>query len=150
MDVIKNNEYIKWLSDNFDIKVTEENKEYFHGVISTDNCQGNYCSNVLAFKGDPLISFMVCDRNMDDINLTSDRKLTDFTSEKEKYISDDKFAKIFDYYQMSKFTNHNTSNEIGKKVKSSCIEALIYAVYKSFNIDKAWEVFKKCCEVIEK
>ena len=141
-------EYTKWLLEKFNIKITEKNQKYFYGVIAVNLCNNNYCSNVLAFKGDPLISFMVCDKSMDNEKLTNDRKLTNFTIKKEYLISDNFFVEIFDYYNFSNFTDHNGSNQVGKEVKSACIEALIYACYKSFDIEKAWDVWSKILQDI--
>lgn len=136
-------EYENWLLKTFNIQVTEENKKYFFGVVQINMCNNDYCSNVLAFKGDPLISFMVCDRTMENKKLTNDRKLTNFTLAKESMISDKLFERIFIYYDMKRFTDHNASNNISEKAMSSCIEALIYATYKSFDIDRAWSIFTK-------
>ena len=137
----KKEQYKKWLLETFNIEVTKNNEKYFYGVISVHFCNNNYCSKVLAFKGDPLISFMICDRSMDEIKLTNDRKLTNFTRQKEYFITDDFLANTFNHYELQRFTDHNDANPVGQDVKSACIEALIYATYKSFDIKKAWEVW---------
>ncbi|MGL4343188.1 MAG: hypothetical protein ACRCRZ_01275 [Metamycoplasmataceae bacterium] len=138
----ENQNYYNWLEKEFDIVVdSDEKKEYFNGVINVNECNDDYCSSILAFKGDPLISFMVCDRKMDGIKLTPDRKLTYFNSEKEKFIGDNLFIEIFNKIKMSDFTNHNKSNQIGKEVKSACIEAFIYAIYKTYDMKKKHEQF---------
>jgi hypothetical protein len=80
---------------------------------------------------------MICDRSMDEIKLTNDRKLTNFTRQKEYFITDDFLANTFNHYELQRFTDHNDANPVGQDVKSACIEALIYATYKSFDIKKA-------------
>lgn len=141
---MENKEYKDFLIDTFKIELNKENEKYFYGVISVNNPINNeYCSKILGFKGDPLISFMVCDREMDGMTLGTGQKLLEFTKIKESKISDKLFASIFDKYGFQRFTDHNKSNRIGKKIKSSCIEALVYAIYKTSNIEFTWECFKK-------
>ena len=132
-----NKKYKDFLIDTFKIKLNKQNEKYFYGVISVNNPINNeYCSRILAFKGDPLISFMVCDREMEGMTLST-RSLSTFTEIKVSKISEKLFASIFDKYGFERFTDHNNSNRIGRKNKSSCIETLVYAIYKSFDIEFA-------------
>ncbi len=143
MESDKKEKYINWLLEEFNIELNEKNEKYFYGAVDINITYGLYSSRVLAFRGDALITFLVCDRNIIKVNADYDGKLTELQNKKQKLIGETFFIEVFEHYEMSRFTDYNESNPLGKKAKSSCIEAFIYAIYKSFDIERAWQVWSK-------
>ena len=88
MESDKKEKYINWLLEEFNIELNEKNKKYFYEAVDINITYGLYSSRVLAFRGDALITFLVCDRNIIKVNADYDGKLTELQNKKQKLIGE--------------------------------------------------------------
>ena len=137
MDELMLKEFKTFMKEKLEIEINECNEDVFLSAFKQrkDYNSKNCSFEVFKLKGDALLGLLACEKYIDNYSTESNP-----TAVKEKYVGNKKLQSIFDKLKLEKYFSYERSNEIGKHNKSDCIEALLYATYCAFDMEKASKV----------